>query len=290
MSYPSIYQISNILFNEDECINFLKDKRVFYNNWRCYTCNKDMKYYQDRYRFRCTTKNCGGEISIRKNTFFDKHRLPVHKILHIGYLWLKGDCINSIAGATGHTHKKVAEFLGHYRELISDSLNFEDNKIGGPGIHVQIDETKCGKRKYNRGHQVDGAWVLGGVEKTEERKIFIIPVQNRTAETLLEAINHHVLPGSIISTDLWRGYNSLNTINSYAHLTVNHSKHFKDPESGANTNTIEGTWSTIKSKIPIRCRTKQLIEPYLWEFIWRRKNHNSLWDALINALAEVHYN
>jgi transposase-like protein len=248
-----------------------------------------MKYFINGHRFRCTSKNCGEEISIRRNTFFDKARLPVHKILHIGYLWLNGDSVDSISRSTRHTHKTVGEFVRHYRELVTDSLDIEDTKIGGPGIHVQIDETKCGKRKYHRGHQVNGVWVLGGVEKTDARKIFLVPVQDRSADTLLEAINEHVLTGSIISTDLWRGYSSLGNMNNYRHLTVNHSQHFTDPETNVNTNTIEGTWSAIKAKIPIRCRTEELIEPHLWEFIWRRKNHTNLWNALLSALAEIHY-
>ena len=130
MSYPPIYRISDILLNEAECINFLIEKCVFYYAWNCHACFKPMKYYKNRQRFRCTTKNCGGQLLIRKNTFFDNHRLPVHKILHIGYLWLKGDSINSIAGTTGHTHKQVSKFLGHYRNLVAESLEFEDNKIG----------------------------------------------------------------------------------------------------------------------------------------------------------------
>ena len=38
-------------------------------------------------------------------------------------------------------------------------------KIGGNGVEVEIDESKFGKRKYYRGHQVEGQWVFGGCEK-----------------------------------------------------------------------------------------------------------------------------
>jgi hypothetical protein len=42
-----------------------------------------------------------------------------------------------------------------------------DCYIGGPDVVVQIHENKFGKRKVaanRRGHQVEGAWVFGGVE------------------------------------------------------------------------------------------------------------------------------
>ena len=36
--------------------------------------------------------------------------------------------------------------------------------IGGPGVEVEIDESKFGKKTYNRGRQVEGHWVFGGTE------------------------------------------------------------------------------------------------------------------------------
>ena len=46
-------------------------------------------------------------------------------------------------------------------------VRFLDNPmvIGGPGKEVEIDESKFGKRKYNRGRVVDGHWVFGGMER-----------------------------------------------------------------------------------------------------------------------------
>jgi transposase-like protein len=111
------------------------------------------------------------------------------------------------------------------------------NCIGGPGIVVEIDESKFGKRKHNRGHRVEGVWVVGGVERTDKRKVFLITVERRNMAVLERVITRYVRPGSIIHTDCWRGYLNLSNL-GYTHYTVNHSIGFNI--NGIHTNTIEG--------------------------------------------------
>lgn len=103
-------------------------------------------------------------------------------------------------------------------------------KLGGPERIVEIDEAKIGKRKYNRGRLVKGHWIFGGYER-ESKKIFIVPVEDRTETTLLACIKEWILPGTIIVSDCWKSYNCLSN-EGFQHLTVNHSYNFVDPESG----------------------------------------------------------
>jgi hypothetical protein len=47
-----------------------------------------------------------------------------------------------------------------------------------PGVIIEINESKFRKHKYQRGHCVECFWVLGGVERTEQRKVFAQTVPN----------------------------------------------------------------------------------------------------------------
>lgn len=111
----------------------------------------------------------------------------------------------------------------------------------GERIVVEIDESKFGKRKYHRGHHVEGVWVIGGVEKTDERKAFLVVVPVRNAATLTQVICRYIKPGSKIYSDCWRAYDGLEDIEGmdYIHQVVNHSVEFVTND-GVHTNTIEG--------------------------------------------------
>ena len=165
----------------------------------------------------------------------------------------------------------------------------QDTKIGGQGIVVEIDETKLGKRKYNRGHHVEGVWVLVGIERTPEGRFFLTPIEKRDQETSLKNIYDHVHEGSIIYTDCWPGYNGLSGCLGFEHSTVNHSQAFKSPINGACTNTAEGLNNGLKMKIMPRNRAKEGIEEHLSEYIWRELYKNNLFDSFISALRDIHY-
>ena len=83
-------------------------------------------------------------------------------------------------------------------------------KLGGPNKIVQIDESKFGKRKYNRGLQIEGHWVIGMIEDSnDDLRLEVCPDNERSAEVLVPLIKKHVQEGSVIHTDFWRAYSSL---------------------------------------------------------------------------------
>ncbi|KCZ82019.1 hypothetical protein H312_00501 [Anncaliia algerae PRA339] len=88
---------------------------------------------------------------------------------------------------------------------------------------------------------------------------------------------------SIIYSDGWRGYNQTNRI-FREHLTVNHSIGFLNYENNCHTNSIEGNWSAIKSKIGRRFRTNDFIDIYLIRFMLKRNENGNVFNNLIKYL------
>ena len=133
-----------------------------------------------------------------EQTFFKHSKLKTNSVLKLSYYWLVGVKTVDLIKITGHSSQTTDKYCHYFRKIVADSLDFEDIIIGGENIIVEIDESKFGKRKYNRGHDVFGAWVLCGVERTPDRKFFLVEVPDRIAETLIEIIKAHVFPYQLL--------------------------------------------------------------------------------------------
>ncbi|KCZ77661.1 hypothetical protein H311_01326 [Anncaliia algerae PRA109] len=178
-------------------------------------------------------------IPIFKNSFFNNCKIGINNVLLICYLYLNKSSTSQIVKMCGIQSESITFWIFNLRELLADSLNFSDVKIGGDQVVVEIDETKLGKRKYNRGRVVDGVWVVGGIERTPEKKCFLVEVPDRSAETIEKIISLYVLPGSIVYTDCFKSYIPACKNLNLPHFTVNHSKEFVNSDAGVCKNTIE---------------------------------------------------
>jgi len=235
MKLPSISSLFPILFDDKQCSLFLRDSGVFYNMLSCRVCGEDMRPNNRSGEFTCRKRSCNVHLSARVHTFFYGSHLKSCKIMHLAYLWLNRNTQTQAMNESGCSSNTVTAFYSHFRSLVATTLDDEDAQIGGPGVIVEIDETKLGKRKYNRGHRVDGVWILVGVEKIDVRKVFMRRIENRSQTTLNSIIHKYVLPGSIVYTDMWKGYTGLASSLGLDHQTVNHSICFKDLILGVNT-------------------------------------------------------
>ena len=63
--------------------------------------------------------------------------------------------------------------------------------IGGQGIEEEIDESKFGRQKYNRGRWQEVHWVFGGKEGIMG-KAFMVEISQREAATLIPIIQQYI--------------------------------------------------------------------------------------------------
>ena len=236
----------------------------------------------DLFKWECRrqekAKRQKAEISIRKGSWFE--------ILKLTYWWCQDLDQAQIKHELG-----LAESTGVYwdnfcREVCEITLLESSERLGGEGKIVQIDESKFGKRKYDRGHHVEVQWVFGGIEQ-DSRKCFLVTVETRDERTLLPIIQKWIEPGTIIVSDCWKAYCNLEK-HGYVHRTVNHSKEFAN-ENDDNTNKIEGHWRQAKCNLPKFGFRKHLFSTYLAEFMWRYVQRNEdLFVAFLNNVKKIY--
>ena len=290
------YICENVISSKLNSIRFLQDQGVIprqmlcpgplisgkrYGGCRNPMLIKDVKDRKDSMSWRCrrthkvevngrTYCNKDVKVTIRKGTWLQHCNLTLEEIILLLYCWANDFTTEQITHEVGCSEKTSIEWSCFLRESCMSLMLDSSEKIGGQDIEIEIDESKFGRRKYYKGHRVEGQWIFGGREKKDKSKVFMLPVHDRKKETLLPLIERYIKKGSIIHSDCWAAYNEIPKM-GYKHLTVNHSKMFKNKRTGACTNAIESDWRHAKVSMPRYGVKKGKHASYLAEFMWRRK-------------------
>ena len=111
-----------------------------------------------------------------------------------------------------------------------------------------------------------GHWVVGLYKSSREVRFFI--VKDRKGNTLRELIRSVCTRGSTIVTDQSRGYSKLEE-DGFLHKTINHSKWFVDPESGAHTQGIERVQVEGKAILKRHRHPTTLLQEDVDELAWK---------------------
>lgn len=238
--------------------------------------------------FRCNVNICRKEVSILQNSFFEGSHLTVKTLLHLVYFFIRDNQEQEELRFQLHLKSShtIVDWKYFCREIFI--IHFLNNEIilGGPDSVVEIDEALLVRRKYNRGRNVDQQWLFGAFE-VSTKKGFIVTVDARNRETLLNVIRERILPGSIVVSDAWRAYSTLED-EGYNHLVVNHKYNFVDPQTFATTNHVESQWQKLKQKHKQRYGThRTMVASYIAEFLWRQRYGKNL-TMFIEHVKEVY--
>uniref|UniRef100_A0A0L8GBQ3 ISXO2-like transposase domain-containing protein n=1 Tax=Octopus bimaculoides TaxID=37653 RepID=A0A0L8GBQ3_OCTBM len=130
-------------------------------------------------------------------------------------------------------------------------------------------------------------WVFDALER-DTRRCFLVAVEDRSADTLLEIIQERILPGTTIISDLWRSYNTLIQL-GYRHLTVNHYINFVVPVTFATTNHIECLWKHVKNRNKSENGTaRNLLQSHLIEFMWHYEFKDEIFGKLLEQIRHLY--
>ncbi|KYN22649.1 hypothetical protein ALC57_04950 [Trachymyrmex cornetzi] len=236
-----LHEFLALTYDRERLIQFLIKTNLILSEMQCPKCNSKLiidkntllfhcyivYYEKNKHKKRIKTK-CNFKTSAKIDTWFTKSKLSLEIICRLTayFIMLRPPRQEFLCTELELSDKSVVDWISFCREVSRRN----STKLGGPNSIVEIDEAKIGKRKYNRGRIIDGKWIFGGYER-DTGKIFLVPVANRTEETLLQVIEEWILPGTTIMSDCWKSYKNLNSKN-FQHLTVNHSMNFVDPDSG----------------------------------------------------------
>lgn len=186
----------------------------------------------------CTFFACKTRFSCFKNTLFVGIRFSPLTIIKTLDMWLEAvpfDLIAQISNVSRSTVSSICKKLRSHNVLGQYLINI--TKLGGKNSIIEIDESKTGKRKFNRGHRIEGVWVVGALERAT-KKLILKPILKRDVKSLTGFRTRYIHRESIIYSDCWKKYSNLKK-HFKKHKTVNHSKKFLNRKNNVHTNPIE---------------------------------------------------
>lgn len=275
-TYTFLRLVKKFYEEEEATLDYFKAHGVLPDSVKCPTCGCLCNFKPSIRGFYCSKVRrdeksrrvrCKFTVSEKKGTFLDKAHLKANDLLTFIALFL----------SKARTQRDAEDWLGFASDTCVNWASYcyevceywlgSQGAIGGPGVVVEIDESKFGKSKYGRGRDVEGKWVFGAFERGS-KKLLLFPVEKRNAQTLTPIIQRHILPGTTIYSDEWRAYSHLGEL-GYTHATVNHSEHFVS-ESGVHTQNIERSWRDAKSWVLRSGNKVPMYSKYLARYLFAR--------------------
>lgn len=229
--------------------------------------------------YKCKSKECRKQFTVRKNTIFEESHLPMHKWLQAIYLM-----VSSKKGFSAHQMHRVLEvqyktawFLCHrIREAMRSG---ELSPMGGNGGDVEVDETFIGTepgrvKKQGVHHKMK---VLSLVDrKTKQARSVVI--DDLTRATIWPVVQKNVSHETRILTDQANVYRGIGG-KFEMHRSVNHAagEYVNIKERDVHTNTVENYFSVFKRgmKGTYQHCSKKHLHRYLAEFDFRYNNRSA---------------
>ncbi len=230
--------------------------------------------------YKCKSKECRKQFTVRKGTIFEESHLPMTKWLQAIFLM-----VSSKKGFSAHQMHRVLEvqyktawFLCHrIREAMRAGVF---DVFGSGGGSVEVDETFIGREpgQDKKAGYVHKMKVLALVDReTGQARSMVIDDVNKA--TILPIMRANISAEARVLTDDAGHYRNIGH-RFGGHETVNHTakEYVRLTDREIHTNTIEGYFSVFKRgmKGVYQHCAKQHLHRYLAEYDFRYNNRSKL--------------
>ena len=217
--YPTnLLEFEKRFATEQACRQYFKELR-WPDGFRCPNCGNQKAWRTKRDLYHC--EDCGAQTSLFAGTIFQGTKKPLQ-------LWFRAmwHITNQKYGANALGLQRILG-LGSYHtawtwlhKLRRAMVRPGRDRIKGI---IEVDETFIGgKRPGKRGRGASGKELVVIAAQKDGRKIGRIRLQHvpdASADSLENAVNKNIEPGSIVQTDAWQGYNGIGKL-GYTHEVI----------------------------------------------------------------------
>ena len=221
IDYPKTYREFITMFPDEQSCRLFLYRLKWKNGFICPKCNqKSTPWNQTHDRLVCPF--CRYQTTVTAGTIFDKTRTPL--LVWFETAWHMTTAKNGVSATTIEktldiNYRTGWTMLQRYRIAMVRS---ERTKLSGK---VEVDETLLGGVDIGgkRGRGSKKQIVIIAVELLDPKgygRVRMRYIPDASAKSLIQFIQDTIEPDSIVSTDGWRGYNSLKSLGFKHEVTV----------------------------------------------------------------------
>lgn len=282
----TFYEFDGDFPDDATCLEWLLG-HLYPEGIHCPKCEKVTKHHRVSGRTAYACQFCGRHEYPLVGTIFENSATSLRLWFHAIFLMSQTRCgisAKQLERELGVTYKTAWRMANKIRSMLQDE---DDEQLSGT---VEVDETYVGGRRKGtkRGRpSVDShkTAVLGIVQR--EGQVVAKTVPDAKRATILPHVRKKVLPESLVYTDEYRVYDSLNR-EGYLHDRVHHAAEVY-VAGDAHTNTIEGFWSLLKRGISgvYHSVSSKHLQSYLDEYSFRynhRDDPSGMFHAFIGRI------
>jgi len=247
----------------------------------CIRCKTRKIYRIRRDRYRCG--QCGYEFSDFAGRWINKVKLPPRDWLWLIKLFELEISARKVSQQLGISYPTVHKAFHLIRQSITAHSGNGDALMDG-----KIEEKETYFESRLEGRRIGSSKTKFPVFGILERKglVKVEPLQDVSAEAVLNLKVKTVRRGSIVYTDRWGSYDAL-VFCGYRHFTVDYERRFS--RSDVHINGADGFWSYAKERMSkFHGVSKEKFPLYLKEMEFRYNHrHESIFNTLVQYVCDL---